>query len=70
LFDAGSGFKFSGYSAAEMIGALARAVELYGDAERWNRLVARIMTLDWSWERSARKYMEVYEDIYRKRNPA
>jgi starch synthase len=67
--DTGSGFKFSGYSAAEMIGALERAVALYGDAVRWNRLVARIMTLDWSWERSASKYLELYEDIYRKRNP-
>ncbi|PYV13599.1 MAG: glycogen synthase GlgA [Acidobacteria bacterium] len=57
--ETGSGFSFESYSAAAMMDALRRALRLYSDAERWRRLQARIMTLDWSWEASARKYMEL-----------
>ena len=67
--ETGSGFSFESYSAAAMMDALRRALRLYSDAERWRRLQARIMTLDWSWEASARKYMELYRRIYAKRNP-
>jgi len=56
-----TGFAFEEYSAEAMLAALRRALRLYGDRDRWRRLVANGMEQDWSWGRSARQYLEVYK---------
>lgn len=66
--DSGTGFVFKDYSAADMMTAIERALVVYADSERWRRLVVRDMMQRWSWEESARKYMDLYEKIYRKRH--
>lgn len=63
----GLGFSFTGYSAAELVNALERAVEAYGDKERWQKIVLRGMASDFSWERSARKYIALYESALERR---
>jgi starch synthase len=68
--DTGTGFSFKNYSSHELIIALMRALLVYAEPERWRALMLRGMRQDWSWERSARKYLELYQTIYRKRNPA
>ena len=67
--DTGTGFSFKNYSSHELIIALMRALLVYAEPERWRALILRGMAQDWSWERSARKYLELYQRIYRKRNP-
>jgi starch synthase len=64
----GTGFSFNHYSSHELIIALMRALLVYAKPERWRALMLRGMGQDWSWERSARKYLELYQRIYRKRN--
>jgi starch synthase len=59
----GSGFRFEAYAATEMLLAVRKALAVYGDGARWGALVARIMDLDWSWERSARTYAELYRRL-------
>jgi starch synthase len=60
----GSGFTFSGYSGEELAGALSRALGLYaGDKTAWNALAAKDMTLDFSWNNSARNYAEFYKNL-------
>ncbi|MGA2259837.1 MAG: glycogen synthase GlgA [Acidobacteriota bacterium] len=66
--DSGTGFVFKDYSAADMMTAIERALVIYADLERWRRLVVRDMMQRWSWEESARKYMDLYEKIYWKRH--
>jgi starch synthase len=68
--DTGTGFSFKNYASHELIIALMRALLVYAEPERWGALMLRGMRQDWSWERSARKYLELYRRIYRKRNPA
>ena len=62
--DTGLGFTFGSVDAGDMLGALYRAVGVYyDDKEAWSRLVTRDMEADFSWDRSAQEYMEVYNTI-------
>lgn len=62
--DTGLGFTFGSVDAGDMLGALYRAVGVYyDDKEAWSRLVTRDMEADFSWDRSAQEYMEVYNAI-------
>lgn len=67
--DTGTGFRFDQYSAWEMMKALRRALALYSDRPRWLELLRRGMMQNWSWEESASKYMDLYQQIFLKRNP-
>ena len=64
----GTGFVFIDYNAPDMMRALKRALETYSDPGRWRGLVMRGMVQDWSWEKSARKYVQLYQRIYRLRH--
>ncbi len=59
----GSGFSFRGYSSAEMMDAIKQALNVYADPARWQVLAKRIMVQDWSWDRSAGSYMQLYRSI-------
>ncbi|MEJ2108844.1 MAG: glycogen synthase GlgA [Acidobacteriota bacterium] len=65
----GTGFTFSGYSADEMMEALKQARRLYSNANRWKNLMVRAMSEDWSWEKSAEGYIDLYRSIYSRRHP-
>ncbi len=58
--ETGTGFRFRKYSAAELVQALRRSLEVYSVPDRWQRLIRRGMAENWSWEASARKYMDLY----------
>jgi starch synthase len=50
------------------LGALKLAVQVYrGDKPLWEKLMRRGMAADFSWERSARAYLQVYENILKKK---
>ncbi len=60
----GTGFTFSNYNAHEMLDAVRFAKSVYYDNKReWNKMVDRGMAKDFSWNRSARKYEEVYRRL-------
>ncbi len=65
----GTGFKFREYSADALLAKVKVALRCYADKKLWEKLVRTIMTLDFSWERSARSYLELYETALRKRRP-
>ena len=56
-----TGFVFENYSAEDLLEAVSRARKAYADREKWALLVDRAMAQDFSWDRSA----EAYEDVYR-----
>jgi len=56
-----TGFTFEHYNAEALLTALRRALRLYREPEKWRRLAANGMEQDWSWGRSAREYLRVYE---------
>ncbi|MDZ4817665.1 MAG: glycogen synthase GlgA [Planctomycetota bacterium] len=58
-----NGFSFREYSTLAFSETLSRAVALYEQPVRWERLVANGMSQDWSWLRSAIQYAELYEQL-------
>ena len=62
-----TGFRFIPYSPDGLLGAVRRAVELYRDRpDDWLRLARNGMRQDWSWGRSAREYVALYERLTRR----
>jgi starch synthase len=58
--DEGTGYKFQEYSAEAMTATLAKAIEDFRDRPRWSALMRRGMLEDFSWDRSASAYEEIY----------
>lgn len=59
--DEGTGFSFSNFNGDEMGDAVFRAARLFWDnREAWNQLVTQAMSQDFSWTRSADKYLDLY----------
>lgn len=58
-----SGFVFSGMSADNLFGAIRRAAGLYRDPQQWKSLRRNCMHKDFSWQRSAEAYREVYRKV-------
>ncbi|MCX7710101.1 MAG: glycogen synthase GlgA [Clostridia bacterium] len=59
----GNGFSFTNYNAHEMLHILRKAIYYYHNHDIWNMLVRRGMTLDFSWEKSAKEYMDIYQKM-------
>jgi starch synthase len=64
----GNGFKFSGYTPAELLGAVQRALAAYEERPTWEALMRQNMGLDFSWVNTAGpKYLELYRLAVEKR---
>ena len=58
-----NGFVFEEEKPEALSGAVERACALYRDRGAWARLMAVAMSQDWGWEKSAKKYLELYEGL-------
>ena len=57
----GTGFSFTNFNGDEMGDAVFRAARLFWDnRDAWNQLVTQAMSQDFSWTRSANKYLDLY----------
>ncbi|MCD4738319.1 MAG: glycogen synthase [Anaerolineae bacterium] len=56
----GTGFVFAPFEAVALEGAVKRALALYSQPKRWVALQQRGMKMDFSWESSARTYVDLY----------
>ena len=60
----GSGFRFERYNGEDFMDAVERSMALYqNDRDAWNKLAAKDMTMDVSWNAPAQKYMELFWKI-------
>jgi starch synthase len=59
----GNGFKFAECSAAALLGAVRKAVGIYRLPVRWRALIQTAMGCDFSWDRSAREYIRLYQKL-------
>jgi starch synthase len=57
----GTGFKFQGYDARDLLAEVDRALAAFQDKQAWVRLMRNGMRQDFGWDNSAREYMKVYE---------
>lgn len=60
----GNGFTFCDYNGCHMLDSIKRAIKIYyEDKEQWNNLTKKVMKCDFSWDKSAKKYFEMYEKL-------
>ncbi len=57
----GNGFVFEKYRSDQMLKAIKRAIALFKNREKWYKLMLRAMDYDFSWDTSAKKYIELYK---------
>jgi len=60
----GLGFTFQSYNGDDFLGAIKRCLKLYReDPEAFRALQQRDMTQDFSWDKPAAKYMELFQKM-------
>jgi starch synthase len=60
----GTGFSFCNYNAHEMLHTIRYAKDVYYNRKReWNKIIDRGMAQDFSWNHSARKYEDLYNEL-------
>jgi starch synthase len=66
----GNGFKFEEATAAALFQSIRQAVALFHQKAEWNRMVANAMAADFTWDRSAREYEQLYQRALVEKRPA
>jgi starch synthase len=59
----GTGFVFVSYDEHELLKTIDRALQLFPDKRSWAALQRRAMSMDFSWDRSARAYTNLYQQL-------
>jgi starch synthase len=59
----GNGFSFANYNAHDMLHTIRKAVEIYRRKTLRNKLKKAAMSCDYSWQKSADRYIELYETL-------
>lgn len=57
----GTGFSFHQYHPHDLLHAVRRAAAAFADGDRWRRIQRTAMTRDFSWNRSAEQYIDLYQ---------
>jgi len=57
----GNGFVFDAYDSYILYSAISRAVETYKNKKEWTHIINRAMQCDFSWEKSAKEYIDLYK---------
>ena len=55
-----NGFIFDKYTKEELIKTVKKAIKAFEDKEKWTETVIRAMQYNFSWEESAKKYLQLY----------
>jgi len=59
----GTGFLFSAYDPDALWKAIEKALQCFADKELWRQLIQQAMAQDFSWSRSAREYLRLYQRL-------
>ncbi len=59
----GRGFTFKGYNAHDMLGAVDRCIEFYGDKDKWNKHIKNLIKYNSSWKVPVQEYLRIYNEI-------
>ncbi len=59
----GTGFAFENFDSADLAQTIDTALEVYKDKPTWKLLLKRAMKEDFSWQQSAKKYIQLYEKL-------
>jgi starch synthase len=62
-----TGFLFEKATSKDFAGGIRRALSIFTNRDEWQALQKRGMSIDFSWESSARQYQDLYRSITRKK---
>ena len=62
----GTGFKFKHYASGDLLKVVQRALHAFADHASWRKLMKHGMSKDFSWESSAKKYIQLYRSLAKK----
>ena len=65
----GTGFVFENSNSADLLACIRRALDCYRQPISWHRLQVNAMKQDFSWERAARNYLDLYHSLMGSRMP-
>jgi starch synthase len=58
-----TGFRFQPFESEALANAMGRALDVFQDPESWQALQSRAMQQDFSWDRSANEYHQLYQEM-------
>ena len=58
-----NGFTFNNYNAHELLYTLKNALALYNNRTEWTKIRKNAINTDFSWDASATKYIELYNNL-------
>lgn len=65
IWQTGNGFGFRNYDAGEMLMIIRYAIKIYQEQPKaWKAMMKRCMNQDSSWQKAARDYEEMYEELF------
>lgn len=59
----GNGFTFADFTSDALKECLKSSILCYNNQVLWNKLIVKVMNVDFSWGNSAKKYMELYNNL-------
>ena len=62
-----TGFVFDSYDSNALAETVERAIDLYSEPDQWRRVMTNGMSIDWSWQNSAKNYIDVYRKALERR---
>jgi starch synthase len=65
--ETGTGFSFNDYTSYSLYTTVERAIRTFYDKETWKKIQLNGMMKDYSWENSAKEYLELYKKAVEKR---
>jgi starch synthase len=66
--ETGTGFRFLEYRPEELLRAMGKAFAAFADKKQWRKLMQNGMARDYSWTKPAREYIQLYEEVVRRRS--
>ncbi len=63
-----NGFVFDGYVATNLLNAVNKAFDVYSKPQDRDLMIKHAMRTDFSWDKSAEKYLEIYKKIVKFKN--
>lgn len=59
----GNGFSFANFNAHELLFTIKRALNLYKDKEKWDKLMIQAMESKHDWDSSSKEYLQLYSNL-------
>jgi starch synthase len=59
----GNGYTFANFDSKSMFETIKRVVTDYQEKEEWVKKIIQVMSIDFSWQQSAKRYLEMYEEF-------